>query len=45
MKPRTAGPLSGQQHEPWMAEEREDDVQTRGPIEVPVEILFGGGRK
>jgi hypothetical protein len=23
----------------------EGDVQTGGPIEVPVEILFGGGRK
>ena len=36
MKPRTADPLSDQQHEPWMAEEREDRADLmRAPDSIP----------
>ena len=38
MKPRTVGPPSGQQHEPWMAEEREDRADLAGALDAIAEM-------
>jgi hypothetical protein len=38
MKPRTVGPPSGQQHEPWMAEKREDRADPVGALDSIAEM-------